>query len=110
VIRILSFVLISFVIPGWLFAQTPAQIEQGKKVYAANKCQICHSVADQGNKKGPLDGVGKKLSADEIREWMVDAPAMTAKTKSERKPMMKSYPNIAKEDLDALVAYMRSLK
>jgi hypothetical protein len=27
-----------------------------------------------------------------------------------RKPLMKSYPGLSKEDLDALVAYMASLK
>jgi hypothetical protein len=34
---------------------------------------------------------------------------MTAKTKATRKPEMKSY-NLPKEDLDALVAYLSSLK
>ena len=90
-------------------AQTPAQIEQGKKVYAAQKCQVCHSVDGVGNKKGVLDDVGARLSADEIRQWIVSAPEMTAKTKAARKPVMKSY-TIAKDDLDALVAFLHSLK
>jgi len=90
-------------------AQSAAQIEQGQKIYVAQKCSICHSVAGKGNAKGALDSVGSKLTADEIRQWMVDAPGMTAKTKSARKPVMKSYP-LAKADLDALVAYMQSLK
>jgi cytochrome c2 len=110
VVRSFCLVLLLTVIPSWSLAQTPSEIEQGKKVYAANKCQMCHSIEGQGNKKGPLDGVGKRRSTAEIREWIVDAPAMTAKTKAERKPLMKSYPNIAKTDLDALVAYMQSLK
>jgi mono/diheme cytochrome c family protein len=97
-------------IPSAALAQGAAAIEQGKKVYADNRCQVCHSVGGQGNKKGPLEGVGKKLSADEIRAWMVDAEGMTAKTKAARKPVMRSYPKIAKADLDALVAYMQSLK
>jgi hypothetical protein len=41
---------------------------------------------------------------------MVNAEEMTKKTKSERKPAMKSYPNLPKEELDAIVAYMQSLK
>ena len=49
----------------------------GEKVYAEQKCSICHSVAGKGNAKGPLDDVGSKLSADEIRAWIVDAKAMT---------------------------------
>lgn len=91
-------------------AQTPAQIEKGKQVYAAQKCQVCHAIGGVGNKKGVLDGVGTKLTADEIREWIVSAPDMATKTKASRKPVMKAYPNIPKDDLDALVAYLHSLK
>jgi mono/diheme cytochrome c family protein len=91
-------------------AQTPAQIEQGQKVYAAQKCSVCHSIGGTGNKKGPLDSVGAKHSADEIRQWIVSAPEMAVKTNAARKPAMKAYPNIAKDDLDALVAYLQTLK
>ena len=86
-----------------------ALIAKGEAVYAAQKCGLCHSVGDKGNKKGPLDGVGSKLNAADIRAWMTDAKAMTAKTNATRKPEMKSYA-LSKEDLDALVAYMGSLK
>ncbi len=41
--------------------------EKGKAVYAAQKCSMCHSIAGAGSKANPLDGVGKKLSADDIR-------------------------------------------
>lgn len=109
--RAVCFAIVCVVaVPITSLAQNVAAIEQGKKVYAANRCQICHAIDGQGNKKGPLDGVGKKLSADDTRSWMVDAPGMTAKAKAERKPAMKSYPTITKADLDTLVAYMQSLK
>jgi mono/diheme cytochrome c family protein len=91
-------------------AQTAAQIERGQKVYASEKCATCHSIGGVGNKRGALDGVGSRLTADEIRQWIVSAAEMTAKLKAERKPAMKSYPNIAKDDLDALVAYLHNLK
>jgi mono/diheme cytochrome c family protein len=91
------------------FAQS-AQAELGQTVFVAQKCSICHSVAGKGNQKGALDNVGAKLSADEIRQWIVAAPDMAAKTKAERKPAMKAYPNVAKDDLDALVAYLQTLK
>ena len=81
----------------------------GAKVYADQKCSLCHSIAGKGNAKGSLDGVGAKLSAADIRAWISDAPAMTAKTKAERKPAMKAY-KLAKADEDALVAYLVSLK
>jgi len=95
---------------GLLAAQDAKMIEKGQQVYTAQKCSVCHSVADKGMKKGPLDGVGSKLSADEIREWLVHPAEMTAKTKATRKPPMKAYDKLPKEDLDALVAYLSSLK
>ena len=87
-----------------------AALDKGKQVYSAQKCQVCHSVGSVGNKKGPLDDVGARLKADDIRQWVVAAPEMTAKAKADRKPAMKAYPNLPKEDLDALVAYLASLK
>jgi mono/diheme cytochrome c family protein len=82
---------------------------KGEQVFTAQKCSLCHSIAGKGNAKGSLDGVGSKLSADEIRSWIVDAKAMTAKTKATRKPEMKAY-SLPKDDVDALVAYLSSLK
>jgi mono/diheme cytochrome c family protein len=91
-------------------AQDKAQIERGMKVYADQKCSACHSIAGKGNQKGALDDVGSRLPADEIRTWIMSPAEMTKKTKAERKPPMRAYPNLAKEDLDAVVAYMVSLK
>jgi mono/diheme cytochrome c family protein len=90
-------------------AAQDAKVAQGQKVFADQKCTLCHSVGDKGNKKGPLDGVATKLKADEIREWIVDAKGMTAKTKATRKPEMKAYA-LPKDDVDALVAYLGTLK
>jgi mono/diheme cytochrome c family protein len=91
-------------------AQDKAVIEKGMKVFETQKCSMCHAIAGKGNAKGALDGVGSKLSADDIREWIVNPKAMTEKTKAERKPPMRAYPSLEKADLDALVAYMVSLK
>ncbi len=82
---------------------------RGEKVYADQKCSLCHSIAGKGNAKGPLDDVGNKLSQDEIRAWITDAKGMTAKTKAPRKPEMKAY-TLPKEDVDGLVAYLSTLK
>lgn len=91
-------------------AQDGAAVARGEKVFAAQKCSICHAVADKGNKKGPLDDVGSRLSADEIRQWVTDAPVMAAKANAQRKPAMKAFTSIATNDLDDLVAYVHSLK
>jgi mono/diheme cytochrome c family protein len=85
--------------------------KKGEQVYAAQKCQQCHSIAGKGKKQNPLDGVGKKLSTDDIRQWIVDPVAMTKKTESKKKPPMQNkYSKLPAADIDALVAYMASLK
>lgn len=86
-----------------------AKVTKGQQLFTEQKCTLCHSIGNQGNKKGPLDGVANKLSADEIRSWITDAKGMTAKTKATRKPEMKAYA-LPKDDADALVAYLTTLK
>lgn len=100
----------------FLLQSSPAQarsqdpIAKGQAVYNAQKCSMCHSIDGKGQAKGPLDGVGTKLKAEEIREWIVNPAKMTKEHNATRKPPMRAYPNLPKEDLDALVAYMSSLK
>jgi len=90
-------------------ASAPA-IAKGEQVYAAQKCAMCHSLDGKGQAKGPLDGVGAKLTADEISEWIIHPAEMTKKHNATRKPLMRAYPNLPKEDLDALVAFLASKK
>ena len=86
-------------------------VKKGQQVYTAQKCQTCHSIAGKGGKQSPLDGVGKKLSADEIRQWIVNPTEMTKKTGSTKKPPMPNkYSKLPAADIDALVAYLASLK
>ena len=82
---------------------------RGERLFTDQKCNLCHAIAGKGNAKGALDEVGNKLSADEIRQWLTDTKAMTAKTKADRKPEMKVY-TLAKDEVDALVAYLSTLK
>jgi mono/diheme cytochrome c family protein len=96
---------------GTAAAQDAKAVEKGAKVFADQKCSMCHSIAGKGNPKGLLDGVGSKLKVEEIRQWIVEPAAMTTKTKAERKPPMPSkFSALPKDDLDALVAYLSSLK
>ena len=92
-------------------SQDAEQIKKGEQVYVAQKCSVCHSIAGKGGKQSPLDGVGSKLSADEIRQWIVEPIEMAKKTSSAKKPPMpKKYDKLPPAELDALVAYMQSLK
>lgn len=87
-----------------------AQAPSGETVYAAQKCAMCHSLDGKGQAKGPLDGVGSKMSADDIRQWIVDPATMSKKANATRKPPMRAYPNLPKADLDALVTFLAAKK
>jgi len=90
------------------YAQSAA--EKGAKVFTDQKCSMCHSVAGKGNPKGPLDEAANTLTGDDIRQWLVNPEAMREKTHAERKPAMKSFATLSKDDQDALIAYVLSLK
>ena len=96
-------------VAGTLSVSAKDAKDRGEKVFADQKCGLCHSVDGKGNKKGPLDEVGSKLSADDIRAWVTDAKRMTVKTKAVRKPAMKACA-LPKEDVDVLVGYLSQLK
>src|SRR3954463_2710057 len=106
--------LVTFALSAGIAIARPAAAQDAKKgaeVYTAQKCQICHSVAGKGGKASALDGVGAKLSADEMRQWITHPTEMTAKAKSTKKPPMPNkYASLPAADLDALVAYVSSLK
>jgi mono/diheme cytochrome c family protein len=88
----------------------PKLVQRGEQVYGAQKCSMCHSIQGKGNKAGALDDVGARLSEEDIRQWMINPRVMTEKSKSTRKPLMPAYTKLAKEDLEAVIAYMRSLR
>lgn len=84
--------------------------EKGAAVYAAQKCATCHQLDGKGMAKGPLDDVGSKFTAAEIHDWIVKPAEMATKHNATRKPAMKAYTTLPKEDLDALVAFLAAKK
>jgi cytochrome c2 len=78
--------------------------DQGVKVYAAQRCSMCHSIEGKGNKKNTLDGVGDRLGREEIRKYIVSPREMKADTK------MKAYASLPQKDLEALVDYLAGLR
>lgn len=96
---------------GWTRVQDPRQIEAGRKIYNAEGCATCHMIAGRGNRMFPLDGVGTKLSADEIRRWLTNTREMEdALPKTPAIKMSTRKYNFNDGDLAAVVAFLQSLK
>jgi mono/diheme cytochrome c family protein len=94
-------------------AVTPAMLETGRSIYKAN-CVACHGETGKGD--GPGAGVLKPPPRDHT-----DAAYMSTMSDEEiakviqmggaikGRPLMPSHPQIRGADMDALVAYVRSL-
>jgi mono/diheme cytochrome c family protein len=90
---------------GDSLAQTDAaQIAQGEKVYAEKKCAMCHMIKGKGGKSGgDLTDVGAKRDRDWLKQFTKDPKSVMPKAK------MPSFRG-SEEELDAVAAYMASLK
>ncbi len=82
----------------------PALIAKGEKVYSQKKCALCHKIAGKGGKiGGDLSKVGAKRNAKWLRSFTKNPKAVN--------PKVKMAPFKGSDDeLNALVAYMASLK
>jgi mono/diheme cytochrome c family protein len=85
-------------------------VEKGQALFTQNHCTLCHSIAGKGNPKGSLDAVGDKDAAADLKKWLTEPAEMAKKANAARKPPMPSFAKLPAADLDALVAYLGSLK
>ena len=85
-------------------------IEAGRQVYKQQACARCHSIAGKGNSRNPLDGVGTRRTADELRNWMIGADTIQGSVPESVFKLKKTYRGLSDHDLDTLVIYMQSLR
>ena len=93
-------------------AQDPKLVDEGKKLYTANKCADCHTIAGKGGRlmKDALDSAGKTPAAD-IKKWLTNPAEMEAKLEKPPKLKMSSKKYAFKDpEVEALTAYMLTLK
>jgi mono/diheme cytochrome c family protein len=111
---LLTVVGAAFLSGAVVFAQD-AKVEAGKKAYETQKCSTCHVIAGKGTKGvgSVLDGIGAKLTAPDLKKWFTETAAMEAKLAKKPVVKMSDYlklHKLADADVEALVAYMQSLK
>lgn len=106
--------------PPMVKAPSPELIAQGREVYDLYECYNCHKVGGKGGvkRRGPeLDHVKDNFNAKQLadRIWFPYTPGRKATKGFEKEfdeKVMPDYYNeqITKEEMDALVAYLLSLK
>jgi len=82
----------------------------GRAVYVANNCASCHSVAGDGNPRYPLDGVGARRTAAELRAWTIGAEVLADSLPPSAFRAKQGFQRIEADDMAALVQYLSALK
>lgn len=85
----------------------PAMADDAKARGLVNSlgCKGCHMFEGSGGSIGPtLDGIGKTMNEDQIREKLLEPK------KSNPKSMMPAYGHLPKEDVDALSDFLAEQK
>lgn len=81
-----------------------AQLAKGEKVYTEKKCAMCHTINGNGGKSGgDLTKVGAARDAEWLKRFTKEPKSVMPNAKM---PAFKG----TEEELDAVVAYMASLK
>ena len=92
-------------------------VARGKEVYDLHECYNCHKIGGKGSvkKRGPvLDNIGNLLTKDDIKKKVFDPGYLYAEgfEKEHKKGVMpdKYKELMTEEELDALAAYLTTLK
>jgi mono/diheme cytochrome c family protein len=109
-IRRLAILAVAFAVAGVASvasAGDAALIEKGKAVFdnAKPACKTCHN-----EKKNPLDNYGAAGSVEDVKAWLRTPKDMLAKTGKKGPKVAFGPEKISDEDLEALAAYLMSLK
>jgi len=83
---------------------------RGADLFAHHNCTSCHAIAGRGNPRYPLDDTGEYWTEDELRHWVVGTGEVTAHLSDVVRRRKQGYLNLPEEDLQALVAYLSTLR
>ncbi|ODU47987.1 cytochrome c [uncultured Aquimonas sp.] len=87
-----------------------ALLARGREVVLTNDCLMCHSIAGEGSPRSPLDGVGSRLSETEILHFAIADESVQDDLSPRAIKAKRDYAELPQEDLQAMAAYLASLK
>lgn len=81
-------------------------VAQGQQLFQQHGCARCHSIQDKGNQRNPLDGVTKKYTDKELRDWITGAQTLEGKMSQGIMNIKSKYQQLPKEEIDILIRYL----
>lgn len=88
----------------------PEVARRGARVFDDAGCARCHAVGGSGNPRSPLDGVGARLTLEEIRARIVAAPSARDGLSRSVIRTKEGYAELPDPDLEALAAWLATLR
>lgn len=89
---------------------TPAEVAAlGRALFDQHDCTRCHSIEGHGSPRSPLDGVGSRLSREEIRHWMIGDDAVKDDLSPRALAAKKPYAGMPEAELQALLDYLQAM-
>lgn len=87
-----------------------ADSARGLALFQSHGCDGCHSAAEVGNPRIPLDGVGSRRSLASLRDWTIGAEAIADSISPSALRRKQGYTRLPEDELDAIVAFLARLK
>lgn len=89
-------------------AAEPARLALGRAVLEREGCLQCHALGGSGNPRSPLDGIGARRPAADIRQWIVADAAVADRLPARIAQVKQRYRALPEDELDALIEYLLS--
>lgn len=87
-----------------------ARIAAGRRVFEAQDCMRCHSVAGEGSPRSPLDGIAAERSREELRAFAIGDDSIKDALSPRTLAAKRSFQSLPAEETEALADYLASLK
>ena len=88
----------------------PDLVERGRVLFAEQGCERCHAVGGRGNPRSPLDRIGSARTREELHDWIVAAPTVNRALSRSVARAKESFAELDEETLDALTAWLSTLR
>jgi mono/diheme cytochrome c family protein len=88
----------------------PEIAARGRALFDELGCARCHAAEGRGNPRSPLDGIGGRRPLESIRARTVAAPEVADELPRSAVRAKQPFGALSEEELDALTAYLSSLR
>jgi mono/diheme cytochrome c family protein len=96
--------------PSLIASSDAIRIGRGQLLFENHGCMRCHSVDGHGSPRSPLDGVGARHDDEAMRHWILGDEVLGKQITTRTRNAKQAYRELPQDELDAMVAWLRTLQ